>query len=201
MIRRFGKGFTLVEMLVAIMVIGLLTTVSIAQFQSGRQDDALRLAAIRVSDSFRTAQSSALSGTLEQYQNASAYGVRIFKTAADVSCQDGSTTVNEGLVLFADANNNGLYDAATDTIIRCVSLDVDKAHSIVFDSIQEVKTADDSVISSANVTASFRRPTSIAYIDNDTVMKKITITLKNNKNNHTKQVVFDRISGRIDFEY
>ena len=53
------SGFTLVEMIVAVMVIGLLMTVSVVQFQSGRQDDALRSAAIRISDALRTSQTAA----------------------------------------------------------------------------------------------------------------------------------------------
>lgn len=195
------NGFTLVEMLVAITIIGLLTTVSVVQFQSGREDDALRLAVIRVSDAFRTAQSSAQSGTLEKYQNAAAYGVFVFRTATGKTCVNGSVTVNEGLVLFADKNNNSLYDSATDINIRCVSLDVNNAHSILMDEIKETKASDNSTTTSTSAVVVFKRPTASAMIDGDSIMKKITFTLKNTKNNHTKQVVLDRISGRIDFDY
>ncbi|MEK7648537.1 MAG: type II secretion system protein [Patescibacteria group bacterium] len=194
------RGFTLVEMLVALTIIGLLTTVSVVQFQSGRQDDALRLATMRMSDALRTSQSAAQSGSIEQYANAQGYGVYVFQTAASKSCVDGSTTINEGIVLFADTDSNKAYTPNTDTVIRCQSLIVDGA-PIVLEKIEELKAADDSIITVTTATAFFQRPTSFVLIDAATEMKKLTLTLKNTRNNHTKQVVLDRISGRIDFDY
>lgn len=195
------KGFTLVEMLIALTIIGLLTTVSVVQFQSGRYDDALRNATLRISDALRTAQSSALSGTLEQYQDAPRYGLYAFKVSAGASCMNGSATVNEGLVLFADINDDGLYTASIDSAIRCISFDVDAMHAIVLDEIKETKAADGTTTLPASATAAFRRPTASVTVDGDIVMKNLIITLKNTKNNHTKEVALDRISGRVDVEY
>lgn len=195
-----SKGFTLIEMIIAITIIGLLTIVSVAQFQSGRQDDALRLALMRINDALRTAQSSAQAGTLEQYQNAPRYGVHAFQKSTGMTCVNGSTTVNEGVILFADANDNGTYDAATDSLVKCVSLDVNNTHSIVIDGIKVTKT-DDTVTAVSASAVSFRRPTAVVAIDGDTTMKKLSITLKNTKNSHTKVIEVDRVSGRIDAEY
>jgi len=194
------KAFTLVEMLVAITIIGLLTTVSVVQFQSGRQDDALRLAAMRVADALRASQSAALSGSIEQYANAQGYGVFAFQAASGKSCMNGSVTINEGIVLFADTDSNKSYTINTDTVIRCQSLIVDDA-PIVVEKIEELKASDDSISSVAVATAFFQRPTASVLIDGTKDMKKLTITLKNTRNNHTKQIVLDRISGRIDFDY
>ena len=194
------SGFTLVEMIVAVMVIGLLMTVSVVQFQSGRQDDALRSAAIRISDALRTSQSAALSGTLEEYQNASAYGVYVFQKAASKTCASGSTTVAEGLVLFADTDNDALYDNTKDLTIRCISFDTDSTNSVILEEIKETKT-DATTANPPSATATFKRPTAGILIDGGTEMKQLAFTLKNTKNNHTKQVVLDRISGRVDFDY
>ncbi len=194
------KAFTLVEMLVAITIIGLLTTISVVQFQSGRQDDALRLAAMRVADVLRASQSAALSGSIEQYANAQGYGVFAFQTTANQSCMNGSIAINEGIVLFADTDGNKAYTPNTDTVIRCQSLIVDEA-PIVVEKIEELKASDDSTSLVTAATAFFQRPTASALIDGATDMKKLTITLKNTRNNHTKQIVLDRISGRIDFDY
>lgn len=199
--RGVQQGFTLVEMLVAIMVIGLLTTVSVAQFQSGRQDDALRNAAMRISDALRTAQSAAQSGTLEAYQNAPRYGVYAFQSAVNTSCMSGTTSVNEGLILFADLDNNGLYNSVADSSIKCISFDVDATHTIVLELLQLTKAADNTTTTPTSVSASFQRPAASCTIDGGTVMRKLIFTLKNTRNNHTRQVVLDRISGRIDFEY
>lgn len=200
MMKSHMKGFTLVEMLVALTIIGLLTTVSVVQFQSGRQDDALRLAAMRMSDALRNSQSAAQSGSIEQYANAQGYGVFVFQASAGKNCVSGSITITEGLVLFADTDSNKAYTPNTDTVIRCQSLIVDDA-PIVVGKIEELKASDDSVLVVTAATALFQRPASFVLIDGGTEMKKVTITLKNTRNNHTKQIVLDRISGRIDFDY
>ena len=193
-------GFTLVEMIVAVMVIGLLMTVSVVQFQSGRQDDALRSAAIRISDALRTSQSAALSGTLEEYQNASAYGVYAFQKTASKTCTSGVATITECLVLFADANADTTYDSTKDLTIRCISFDTDSTNSVILESILETKT-DATTTNPGSATVIFKRPTAGILIDGGTEVKQLTFTLTNTKNNHTKQVVLDRISGRIDFDY
>lgn len=202
------NGFTLVEMLVAITVIGLLTIVSVVQFKSSQESDDLRFAVLRLADGIRTAQNAGLSGKLEKYQGASQYGIHIFKSASASSCMVDGATVEEGALLFADTYKLGTYDTdsdptKSDIIISCISLDIGKRGVIVMDGITKKmtnpQTPDDT--DDTETTLIFRRPTAQITINNGTDVSHVKISLKNTAINAVKTTSLDRLTGRIDYDF
>lgn len=202
------RGFTLIEMLVAITVIGLLTVVSIVQFKSSQESDDLRFAVLRLADGLRTAQNAGLSGKLEKYQGASQYGIHIFKSASASSCTADGVTVEEGALLFADTFNLGSYTtdpdpAKSDIIISCISLDIGKRGVIAMDGITKkmanTQTPDDT--DDTETTIVFKRPTSQVSIDNGADVSYVKISLKNTAINKIKTASIDRLTGRIDYDF
>ncbi len=58
----FSNGFTLVELLVSIAIVGLMSAAALVNFRSGARSDALRLGAREVVSRIRDAQTMAATG-------------------------------------------------------------------------------------------------------------------------------------------
>ncbi len=196
------KGFTLVEVVISIFIVGILSTVTVIGFQSARQDDNLRLATLRLADTLRSAQNYAQSGILTLYDekdktyktfgSASGYGVYLEKGTSPK------------VFLFVDTRNeaatppeDNTWSPSSDAITATLSLDIDGHGSIEINSISLAGTE----VQDADIV--FKRPIAAVFIDGsqEASKKSATITLRNTINNHTKTIFIDRITGRIDAEY
>jgi prepilin-type N-terminal cleavage/methylation domain-containing protein len=125
------RGFTLIEIIVAIAIIAILTTLSVASFRSNQQSDSLTIAALRVAEEFRTAQNQAASGYTDMYSSAKSFGVHIDKESnslfafADMYTQNG---IGTWTAQEADASS-------TDAMLpnRPISVDPTKDGSVIID--------------------------------------------------------------------
>lgn len=60
----FRKGFTLVELLVAITIFGVITTIVVVNFRTGQKQDFLDLSADKLVNNIKRAQTAAITGEL-----------------------------------------------------------------------------------------------------------------------------------------
>lgn len=195
-------GFTLVELLISISILSGMTYISVRKFQMIQQDDSLNLAAGRIVEVFRKAQNYAQSGTQVEFPLANGYGVRVDKA-------DG-TNVNGSALFFADLNSlnptdpsyagrwqwdGGILQGANVRDIQigtAVSPDVTRKNQIVIESVTVGSTA----VNGANVF--YHSPTASGRIDGALTDDRVVITLKNKKNNRTKEVIVNRVSGKVE---
>ncbi len=131
-----GQGFTLVELLVAISIMTLVTSVVLMRHQSFNRSILLRNQAYDVALTIRQAQLMAVNYTGDQTSKNQTYGVRVDKTT------------NQYFV-FYDVNNNKIYDSG-DTVIGMVKT-LDRRFNFYW---IKAATADD--INSVDIT--FTRP-------------------------------------------
>lgn len=104
-------GFTLLELVIAMAVFGILTTVAVVDFQKGSRNDAARQGARLAEAVLRRAQTMTLSGTITGGSfPAGGYGVR-FDSAAPTQ-----------VTLFADASGNFNYNAGEELTNGTVTL-------------------------------------------------------------------------------
>jgi len=99
MFQNRNKGFTLVELLIVVAIIGVLSALVIAGFRAGNRESNLRFAAQNLVSVFKQAQIMASSGKIpagESDPPPGGYGVYI----------DSLTSY----ILFADNNDSGDYD-------------------------------------------------------------------------------------------
>jgi type IV fimbrial biogenesis protein FimT len=106
---RAGAGFTLIEVMVTIAVLGVLTALAAPSIQKMIQDNRVR------------GQASDLMASLAIARSESAkQGVRVTVCTSSnyTSCNGGGASAwNSGYILFTDVNANGAVDAG-DTILR-----------------------------------------------------------------------------------
>lgn len=195
-------GFTLVEVVISVFIVGIISTIAVIGFQSARQDDQLRMATMRLADALRLAQNYAQSGILTLPIEGGGY--------VSLNSADGYGIVVEGpepkAFMYVDNRNMsvspqvdnkyfGIGSAAVDQKIATLSFNVDNSDSIEIESIK----LDGSTVTSADI--AFKRPTASVYIDGNQDKSNVVIMFKNKKNNHTKTITVDRMTGRIDAEY
>ncbi|MBI4239832.1 prepilin-type N-terminal cleavage/methylation domain-containing protein [Candidatus Uhrbacteria bacterium] len=187
------RGFTLIEMIVVVSMVGLLAGVSVVSFRSSQHDDYLNVAAQRIQDALRIAQNHAQTGVIAGYEGARSFGVHIDKEAGTA-------------VIFADTygatiglwDGEGTADAPKDKqfkeITQPISVDVDGKQSISIESITVLPGS-----SSKNVIdLSFRAISAATLFDGKGTEQRVSVKLKNIRNSHTKTVTLYRLSGRID---
>ncbi len=191
------RGFTLIEIIVAIAIIAILTTVSVASFRSNQQSDSLTIAALRVAEEFRTAQNQAVSGYTDTYSSAKSFGVHIDKESnslfafADMYTQNG---IGTWTAQEADASS-------TDVMLpnRPISVDRTKDESVIIDRI----TIDGRSVTTADF--AYELSSLAGYINGAQTARTLEIILKNVKNtneaSNTRKVTVQRVSGRIDIQY
>ncbi len=111
-----AAGFTLTELLVVISLMLILTTVFLLRQQQFNSATVLRSLSYSIALSMRQAQAYGTSiresaaGAFDTSTAARAYGVYF------------STATPSSYVLFADANNNGRYESATDIVVQTFNL-------------------------------------------------------------------------------
>lgn len=107
------SGFTLIELLVVVSIAVILATIAVPGLQGFMNSNRVTSTANGISAALQTARSEAIKRGLR--------AVVCRKSSAGNTCAAGSGSWNDGWLLFVDANNNDLYDAASDTLIRVES--------------------------------------------------------------------------------
>lgn len=193
MSRRTRPAFTLIELMIVMAIVALMTTVSVINFQAGQEDEALRIGALRIADGLRSAQNYAQSGIHRSYASARAYGIYIKKPDTMIMFVDKT----------GDADKVGVWDTngqqdGDEQIGEPILLTVGARKSIAIDTQNGI--AIDSVIQN-EVHIGFRALTASGLINGKSEGGVVTITLRSSKNNHTKKVTINRLTGRVDAEY
>lgn len=188
------EGFTLIELVISIAILAGMTIVSVQKFRLIQQDDSLNAGAMRISAALRQAQGNAQSGQNTDYSLARAFAVHFEKASANSM---GSA------VVFADLNTDngtGKWDGDTPNGQGAKDLKIGTTISPDANGKKEVSitalTIGDTTPASADI--AFLAPGASGRIDGGTDHDTVTITLTSAKNTHTKKVVYNRVSGRID---
>ncbi len=109
--RNQAGGFTLVELIIVVAIIGLIAVATIVAIRRGNSEASLRFAAQNLVSVLEQARTMTLSGKVpagEAKPPAGGYGVSI--------------TVDDAFVLFADQNDNLEYNPASDQLIETITL-------------------------------------------------------------------------------
>ena len=122
------SGFTLIELIVSIAIIGFVTTIGVVNYRSANKSSVLQLEAYKAATDIRRAQNMAL-GAIEFNFNPSArvpdaWGVYFDSASAD------------SYIIFADQDNNQIYNSG-DGIFATVNL----KNNIVLDITGSVNVA------------------------------------------------------------
>ena len=134
--QKFTTGFTIIEILIIVAIIGIMATMSVTNFQAGREDEALRIGALRIAEGLRSAQNYAQSGTHQTYAAANAYGVYIKKPDTIVVFADTSCPKDESNACLPDTL--GEWEEASDKKISDITLAVDSKKSISIDAVNGI---------------------------------------------------------------
>ncbi len=195
----YTTGFTLVEVLISVFIIGIISTVAVVGFQSARQDDNLRLMTMRLADALRNAQNYAQSGILTLSDESGTYKTFGAANGYGVLLEKGPPPK---IFLFVDNTNlsatpkeDNTWSASSDSKLNDISLDIDRQGSIEISSI----SIDGISVNDTDIV--FKRPIAAVYFDGVQDKSKAVITLRNKLNSHEKIITIDRITGRIDAEY
>ncbi len=123
------KGFTLVELLLSISIIGVITGMMMANFRGGQRSTEVRLASEILVDQIRSVQTSSLSGRLVSVCSGGSFNLRVCEPKNPVvSCTGGScqkrvptgygirftTSPETSYLLFYDTDGDWRYDAGED---------------------------------------------------------------------------------------
>ncbi len=195
-LRCHQKGFSYIEVLVVMSVIGLLLSVMVVNLRAGQSQDGLRTSASKLADMARQAQSAALAGQTLQgsTQVPPAYGIQVVPNA--------SGTVAKASPFADTAQSDSLYNLApTDERLGVdVVLDVapDRPTTYVESITAKNVSGGESPVASLDV--AFTTPLGTMRINNDDNLVEAAVILKN-QDGLQKKVTFNRITGRIDAEY
>ncbi|MDC0435319.1 GspH/FimT family pseudopilin [bacterium] len=107
-------GFSLIEVLVAIAILGILAAIAVPSFQDFVSDSRQTGVYKDVSSAFRYARSEAIKRS---------NGVTVCARASDTSCSDDDW--NDGLLVFSDSVSDGaiLELDGSDEVLRIISID------------------------------------------------------------------------------
>ncbi len=127
--RRATAGFTLVELLVSISIIGVITGMMMANFRGGQKSAEVRLASELVVNQIRSVQTSALSGRLASVCSGGSSDLSVCEPKNPaVACTGGvcqkrvptgygirfTTSPASTFLLFYDTDGDWRYDAGED---------------------------------------------------------------------------------------
>ncbi len=102
------KGFTLIEILVVIFIVGLLSAVVFSNFRQGEKEYSLNANAQGLISELRKAQSMAMSGAGVSSGSYYGYGIHFSEDSAN------------SYILFGDKDNDRRYDS--DELIKTITL-------------------------------------------------------------------------------
>lgn len=168
------RGFTIIELLVAISIFIIVTGLVVANFRRGARSDELKIAAAGLASILQRAQTMALTGeTINGKVPSGGYGV--YATLSEPN----------RYIMFADINDNKIYgaDEALDGGIIFLPPNI---------IINQLNPAPINIV--------FKPPKPIIYINGESSENSAIITLKDLVSNQIKRVIVNRISGQISIE-
>jgi prepilin-type N-terminal cleavage/methylation domain-containing protein len=168
------RGFTIIELLVAVSIFIIITGLVVADFRRGARSDELKIAASGLASTLQRAQTMALAGeAINGIVPAGGYGVYV------------TLDVPNRYIIFADNDDDKTYDAGED-----LADGVNFLPSNI--TISQVSPASASII--------FKSPKPTIYINGDISLNLAIITLKDSISNQSRKVIVNRISGQISVE-
>jgi len=177
---RMKKGFTIIELLVAMGIFVIITGMVVANFRTGSRSDELKIAAETLVSNLRKAQNMALAGQLlNGVSPPGGYGVYFKLAEAD------------RYIIFADSDGQLDYDLGERLADGAVVLPRDIR-------ILSIELAPTGPVLAAS--AIFKPPKPTIYINGGTSGSVLSVTLKHNLSGQTRKVVIKRISGQISAE-
>ena len=163
------KGFSLIELIAVIAIVGIASTIVIAQYSDSRDSKALFLGAKQIANDVRMAQNYAF-GALESGGVNPGYGIRFSNNSSSY-------------IIFADKDNDKIYDVADSEEFQTVSLPEGiTVQSLKVDNVEAVD---------GNVDVVFTSPYGEVFIDEN---NGSSIILKVKIGNSTDAEIID-ISG------
>jgi len=175
------KGFTLVEMLIAISIVAVLSGIVFANFNNFRTFSNLDSDVEQLAAALRQTQLWALSGqTRNGVRPDGGWGMHL----------DECNTGNCKYLLFADLYPAGApnytYDAGNDEVVS----------EGILDKLVEVKKVEPKVNSSLDIV--FTSPYADIYLNGSQTNTQGTITLRHTNSQNEGIITIDRISGKIE---
>jgi len=166
------RGFTIIELLVAIAIFIVVTGLIVANFRRGARSDELRIAASGLASTLRRVQTMVQAGVLTNSTfPVGGYGVHV------------SITDPSHYFVFADFNNNKNYESSSENLET-----INLPPNILIDQITPASTTD--II--------FIPPKPMIYITDSP--NAAEIILKDQISGQKRKVTVNRISGQINLE-
>lgn len=213
------KGFTIVELLIVIVIMGVLTLVVMVNFQSGRRSQELRQAGTELQQNIRLAQSYTIGGNSIKYCSVGSNQNPQQPCSDDTNCGSGtcklgvplggygiSVNSTQSYKLFADTTDNQFYEGS---IIDYLIIDKFLIKNDI--SIAEFKFDDEGVIIPGNnrqLDITFFPPVGTVnfYYDegeardsiNNQLFTNVQILIKSDYvKNYCRTILINRISGQV----
>ncbi|NUS60632.1 MAG: prepilin-type N-terminal cleavage/methylation domain-containing protein [Lysobacter sp.] len=108
-----AEGFTLIELMIGVVVAAILLAVAVPSFESTINGSRLAAASNELLASLQTARMEAI-----RFNHRTAVCLSRNAQAAAPTCAPANATDATGWITFVDANSNGTYQAASDTLLR-----------------------------------------------------------------------------------
>lgn len=211
-LRNRVPGFTLIELMVSIAIMGIIAVVTMNDLRSSQRKDQLNNAARIIAADLRTLQAQALTG--QNVKSCSADMSFIVCEQNASGCSNGSTScvaqppsavglhVTQGAFIydeFADVASQDWQENLPNELLQSRSLPLLGARNVVIDTL----IAGSLTVADADV--AFKRQTGNMGINGcyDCGLAgpySLTIRLKQTQTNETKDVVLNAVTGRISIE-
>jgi prepilin-type N-terminal cleavage/methylation domain-containing protein len=190
--KRTTTGFTLIELIVAIAIMGILSAVVISNFQRGNESQRLQLAADTVINAIRTAQEQSLNP----------------KAVSSISCARGNIPAEYHIKFDSTANNSSAFTLlGTDKCgVSGVLLQNFKLPTKVHLKLVNGLNRDGSFVGGSGgiLDISFLPPfgKTTASVNGDGFISftQSKVIIESNTSSLSKTVILDGLSGRVDVQ-
>ncbi len=197
-----GRGFTLVELLVSISIIGVITGMMMANFRGGQQHTEVRLASDILVDQIRSVQTSALSGRLVSVCSGGSNNLSVCEPKSPaVACTGGvcqkrvptgygirlTSSPDKSYVLFYDTDGDWRYDAGEELATNA------------YVSTNLVRLSDSNLGTPIDLV--YAPPYGQVYVNGILgSVATVTLTLTHQFGTATRHVTIHTLSGKIDHD-